>query len=60
MKNIKKILLGTLILAGLQFGLFGCLVGVGVRGEGGWGHDGRWMDGGHGGFHEVHPGGYRR
>jgi hypothetical protein len=55
MKNIKKILLGTLILVGLQFGLFGCLVGVG-----GWGHDGRWMDGGHGGFHEVHPGGFRR
>jgi hypothetical protein len=38
MKNIKKILLGTLILAGLQFGL----------------------DGGRGGFGEVHPGGFRR
>jgi hypothetical protein len=61
MKNIKKILLGTLILAGLQFGLFGCLVGVGGRGgRGGWGNDGRWMDGGRGGFGEVHPGGFRR
>jgi hypothetical protein len=58
MKNIKKILLGTLILIGLQFGLFGCLVGV--DGGRGWGRGGPWMDGGRGGFHEVHPGGFRR
>jgi hypothetical protein len=58
MKNIKKILLGTLILVGLQFGLLGCFVGVG--GRGGRGHGGGWMDGGRGGFGEVHPGGFRR
>jgi hypothetical protein len=61
MKNIKKILLGTLILVGLQFGLFGCIVPVGGRGGGGWVHDGPWMDGGRGGFGGgVHPPGFRR
>ena len=60
MKNAKRILLGTLILVCLQIGLAGCLVGVGGRGGGGWYHDGGWMDGGSGGFHEVHPGGFRR
>jgi hypothetical protein len=61
MKNTKKILLGTLILVGLQFGLFGCIVPVGGRG-GGWYHDGPWMDGGRGGFGhgDVHPPGFRR
>jgi hypothetical protein len=59
MKNIKQTLLYTLIVVGLQFGLLGCLIGVEGRG-GGWEHDGRWMDGGHGGYHEVHPGGFRR
>jgi hypothetical protein len=60
MNNLKRILCGALILIGLQFGLFGCLVGVGVRGGGGWYHDGPWMDGGRGGFREVHPPGFRR
>ena len=63
MKTIKKILLGTLVLVGLQFGLIGCLVGDGGRGGGGlWLHDGPWMDGGRGGFGhgEVHPPGFRR
>ena len=64
MKTIKKTLLGTLLLLGLQFGLFGCFVPVGGReggrGGGGWYHDGGWMDGGRGGFHDVHPGGFRR
>jgi hypothetical protein len=59
MNNIKKFLLGTLVLLGLQFCLQGCLVGFGGRG-GGWNHDGRWMDGGRGGYGEIHPGGYRR
>jgi hypothetical protein len=60
MKNMKKIILGTFLLVSLQFGLVGCLVGFGGRGGGGWGHDGRWMDGGRGGYGEVHPGGFRR
>ena len=63
MKNIKKILLGVLVLVGLQFGLTGCLVGRGGHGGGGlWFHDGPWMDGGRGGFAhgDVHPPGFRR
>jgi hypothetical protein len=62
MKDIKKIILGILLLVGLQFGLFGCFIPVGGRGGRGdnWSHDGRWMDGGRGGFGEVHPGGFRR
>ena len=63
MKNIKKILLGTLILLGLQFGLAGCIAEVGGRGHGGggpWVHDGPWMDGGRGGGGEIHPPGFRR
>ena len=64
MKNIKKIILGTLVLVGLQFGLIGCLVGTegrGGHGGGGvWFHDGPWMDGGRGGHGEIHPPGFRR
>jgi hypothetical protein len=63
MKNIKKNLFRTLVLVGLQFGLFGCLVGPGGRGGGGlWFHDGPWMDGGRGGsgHGEIHPPGFRR
>jgi hypothetical protein len=65
MKNIKRILLGTLVLLGLQFVLLGCLVGVGgggYRGGGPWFHDGPWMDGGRGGgMHvDIHPPGFRR
>jgi hypothetical protein len=60
MKNIKNIPFGILLLVCLQFSLIGCLVGVGVRGGGGWGRDGRWMDGGRGGYGEVHPHGFRR
>ena len=64
MKNIKKILLGTLVLFGLQFVLVGCLVGGGgYRGGGGpWFHDGPWMDGGRGGVAhvDIHPPGFRR
>jgi hypothetical protein len=65
MKHLKKILLGTLVLFGLQWGLVGCLVGVGPGGRGGggvWFHDGPWMDGGRGGFAhgDVHPPGFRR
>jgi hypothetical protein len=62
MKTIKKILLGTLVLVGLQFGLIGCLVGEGGRGRGGggvWFNDGPWMDGGRGGHGEIHPPGFR-
>jgi hypothetical protein len=66
MKTIKKILLGTLVLVGLQFGLIGCLVGVDGRGGGRherggvWFNDGPWMDGGRGGRGEIHPPGFRR
>jgi hypothetical protein len=68
MKNIKKILLGTLALFGLQFVLVGCLVGVGgsrgggYGGGGPWFHDGPWMDGGRGGVAhvDIHPPGFRR
>jgi hypothetical protein len=69
MKNLKNILLGALILAGLQFGLSGCVaeVGGGGRGGGPWYHDGPWMDGGHWGGGprggvgiDVHPPGFRR
>jgi len=61
MKHIKKILLGTLIMVGLQFGMSGCVGYVG-GGGGPWYHDGPWMEGprwGGGGF-DVHPGGWRR
>jgi hypothetical protein len=67
MKNFKKALLVSLVVLGLQFGLVGCLVGVGGRrggdrGGGSWYHDGRWMDGGRGGFGhgDIHPPGFRR
>jgi hypothetical protein len=49
MKNIKKILLGTLILFGLQFGLGGCVAevdGGGYYGGDPWYHDGPWLYGG--------------
>jgi hypothetical protein len=62
MKNINRTFCAALILAGLYLGLGGCLVGVGVRGGGEWGHDGRWMDGGRGGYGhgDIHPPGMRR
>jgi hypothetical protein len=70
MKKIKNILLGALILLGLQFGLAGCVAevdGGGHYGGGPWYHDGPWMDGGHWGGGprggvgiDVHPPGFRR
>jgi hypothetical protein len=70
MKNIKLILLAAVALAGLQFGLTGCVADVGGRGyyDGGpWYHDGPWMDGGRwgggprfGGGIDIHPPGFRR
>jgi len=62
MNHIKKLLLGTLILVGLQFGVAGCVGYVDGDRGGGWYHDGGWMDGGGhwGGGMEVHPGGWRR
>ena len=68
MKNIKKILLGTLVLFGLQFVLVGCLVGGGGRGGGvrvvggPWFQDGPWLDGGRGGgaHGDIHPPEHRR
>jgi len=70
MKNIKTLLLGTLVLFGLQFGLGGCVAEVGGPGyyDGGpWYHDGPWMDGGRwgggprGGVDiDLHPPGFRR
>ena len=67
MKNLKIILLGALILAGLEFELTGCVAEVaGRRGGGPWYHEGPWMDGGHWGGGprgtvniEVHPPGFR-
>jgi hypothetical protein len=49
MKNLKKILLGTLVLFSLQFGLGGCVAevdGGGYYGDGPWYHDGPWLYGG--------------
>jgi hypothetical protein len=70
MKNIKKILLGTLVLFSLQFGLGGCVAEVGGRGYyggGPWYHDGPWLDGGGWGRGpaghvdiDIHPPGFRR
>lgn len=70
MKNLKKILLCSLILAGLQFGgLSGCVGYVG-GGGGGYYDGGVWVQddvivgGGRGwyggGRGYVHPGGWRR
>ena len=52
MKHTRKILLGSLLLAGLQFGLTSCLTGAyvgtgvyyGPRRDP-WFHDDPWMDG---------------
>jgi len=70
MKNIKILLLGTLIVAGLPFGLGGCIADVGGRGYyrgDPWYHDGPWMDGGGWGGGprigvgiDIHPPGFRR
>jgi hypothetical protein len=48
MKNIKRILLTTLVLFSLGFGLGGCIVDGGgyYHDEGVWYHDGPWLDGG--------------
>ena len=49
MKRIKKILLTTVIMAGLGFGLTACIGyvddGPGYYRGGGWYHDGPWMGG---------------
>jgi hypothetical protein len=59
MKDMKRIILGTLVMSGLLFLLAGCIV-PGGRG-GGWGHDGPWMDGPRfGGGIDIHPPGFRR
>ena len=66
MKDINKILLGSIVLFGLQFWLIGCVAEVGGGGyyrEGGpWYKDGPWMDGGRWGGGdrggvgiEIHP-----
>jgi hypothetical protein len=61
MKSLHKILLGALLLSGLQFAFSGC-VADGYVGEsvyygpdrGPWFHDGPWMDGRRG----YHDGGH--
>jgi hypothetical protein len=64
MKHTRKILLGILMVVGLQFAGSGC---VGYAGGGGvyyggdvWVHDDAWIDGGgrgwYGGHAYVHPG----
>ena len=71
MKNIKKILLSTLVLFSLQFGLGGCVVDGGgyYHDDGPWYHDGPWLYGDgwggdrRGGGHidiDIHPPGFRR
>jgi hypothetical protein len=73
MKHLNKIILGSLLLAGLQFGaLTGCVgsasVGTGYYGGyygGPWVHDDVVVVGGGRGFYGgdrgyVHPGGFRR
>jgi hypothetical protein len=69
MKHSKSIMLGIVLLAGLQLGIMtGCVGYVGARGGyyGGdpWYHDGVWINGGggwygHGGGY-AHPYGGRR
>jgi len=61
MKPIQKILLGSLLLVGLQFAWTGC---IGVEGDGGvvygsgpWFQDGIWLDGGGRGWYGGHGGG---
>jgi hypothetical protein len=56
MKSIRNILLGSLLLAGLQFGLGGCVsdgyVSTGVYyGPRPWFHEGPWIEG-RGGYYE--------
>ncbi|HEV8073044.1 MAG TPA: hypothetical protein VGP21_02840 [Opitutaceae bacterium] len=62
MKNIKKILLSTLVLFSLQFGLGGCIVDGGgyYHDEGPWYHDGPWLygDGWGGGRRDDGPRGH--
>jgi hypothetical protein len=60
MKDIKKIILGSLLVFGLQFVLAGCVGYVGGGGyyhDGGpWYHDGPWFDGPRVGVGvDVHP-----
>jgi hypothetical protein len=66
MKHTQKILLGCLLIVGLQFAWTGCVVpveGRGGYGGGPWFGEGVWLDGGgrgsygHGGGAYVHPGG---
>lgn len=67
MKHTQKILLGSLLIVGLQFAWTGCIGpggGAVVYGGGPWFGDGVWVDGGgrgwyggHGGGAYVHPGG---
>lgn len=54
MKKAYKIILGALMLAGIQFAISGCVADVGVEGGGGvyygggpWFNDGPWIGGGH-------------
>jgi hypothetical protein len=64
MKITHKVILGSLILIGLQFGLSGCVADVGVEGPGvyygggPWFHDGPWVDGGYWGGGHWGGGGY--
>ncbi len=68
MKNLRKILLGFLLLIGLPLAWTGCVGYVGgggvAYGGGPWFGDGVWVDGGgrgwyggHGGDAYVHPSG---
>jgi hypothetical protein len=71
MKTTRKILLGSLILIGLQFAWTGCVVPVGgagvIYGGNPWFQDDVWLDGGgrgwyggNGGGAYVHPNGGNR
>ena len=66
MKHTRKILLGYLLVIGMQFVWTGCVgyvgdAGPGYGGGGVWFHDDVWLDGGRGGYRGgyVHPGGRR-
>jgi hypothetical protein len=62
MKHTRKILIGYLVLVGMQFAISGCVAEAGgggvVYGPDVWVHDDVWVDGGGRGWFGGHSGGY--
>jgi hypothetical protein len=62
MKHTRKIILGYLVLVGMQFVGAGCVAEVGgggvAYGPDIWVHDDVWVDGGGRGWYGGHSGGY--